>query len=224
MRTIRPIRPTVWTALVTRRFVTVLVSFASFLRSQRGGRLLRRLVFPACALALVAALGLAGYARMGGSQASMDKPYFWNGGTVFIAGSTTEGLYTTCTVTAADGEVRKVDVPGEAGGIRLTAWFDGTATLSCGQSVSVTAGWQSILYPIAENRAVIMGLAAATSLSWWLGRGTKASTVRFHPLAGYKTDTNRAHPPRMKEGLSSPLPSGRTCHAACRTRTEDNPS
>ncbi|MFD0560412.1 hypothetical protein FB566_3936 [Stackebrandtia endophytica] len=148
------------------------------LQTRRGQRILRRIVFPVSIAALVSALGLAGFARLGGSPASAERPFTWDGGTVFVAGSVTPDVYTTCTITYGDGDRRDVEVPGQTGGLRLTTWFDGAGSMVCGRSVSVTTGWQSILYPLAENRTVTVLLAVVAGASWWLGRGAKASVGR----------------------------------------------
>jgi|GEM_PF-4566874 len=170
--------------MVTHRFEKFSVLFSMFtrwgraIRSRRGQRILRRIVFPVSLIALVIALGLAGFARLGGSPASPERPFTWEGGTVFVAGSITSDIYTTCTVTTGNGDRHDIEVPGDTGGVRLTSWFEGAGSMVCGRSVSVTTGWQSILYPVAENRAVIVLLAAIAGLSWWLSRGVKASSTR----------------------------------------------
>ena len=198
-----PRRPTVWTALVTGRFAAVGKNFVSFLKSPRGARLMRRLVFPVCATALAVALSLAGYARLGGAQASVDNPFSWEGGAAFIAGSTTQGTYTTCNIIPGDGRPRHVDIPGTDGGLRITPWFEGPAEISCGRSVSVTTGPQSALYPLAENQTLIVSLATLAGLSWWLGRGTKAPTRQDHLLGGYKAATWCAYCARIRVAVAN---------------------
>lgn len=143
-------------------------------RSRRWRRLSRRVLFPVALSCLLLALALAGFARLAGSQASESQPFLWSGQTVYLAGSSTSGVYTTCDITPKAGPARQVEIPGDSGGTQLEPWFKGEAEISCGRSVSVTTGWQSALYPIAFSRTLILGLAASTALAWWLGRGAAA--------------------------------------------------
>ena len=140
------------------------------IRQRRWRRLSRRLILPTALTGLVIALLLTGFARLGGDPASRNHPYEWSGETVFITGGSEAGTYTTCDVNPDNGSRQRVKVPGSDTGLRLAPWFDGKATLACGRSVSVTAGWQTILYPVALNRFVIVALGIVAAGAWWFGR------------------------------------------------------
>lgn len=137
---------------------------------RRRRRLARRVVFPLALLCLVIALTLNGFVRLAGPSAGRDHPYQWAGDTIFIAGGFQDDVYTTCAIVPESGPRRHIDIPGDEAGARVSAWFPGSADVTCGHTVSITSGPQSILYPLAANRVVILALAAIAAAAWWLGR------------------------------------------------------
>ncbi|CAM3408786.1 hypothetical protein [Stackebrandtia soli] len=142
-------------------------------RLRRWRRLARRIVLPLSTVGLVAVLALTAHARLGGEPASAQQPFIWGGGTVFIAGSSSEEIYTDCLITPDAGERRRVSVPSADGGVAVDHWFPGEARIACGRSVSVTTGWQSTLYPLAFQQSLVFGLAAMAIGAWWFGRSRK---------------------------------------------------
>lgn len=138
---------------------------------RRWRRLARRVVLPVSAGCLTIALVLTGYTRLAGEPANEHNPFRWSGDPVYVAGGSPEGTYTTCTIVPEIGERRRVPIPGQDSGLRLTAWFDGPARVSCGRSVSITSGWPSVLYPIASGKGLQLALAVLAAAAWWYGRG-----------------------------------------------------
>lgn len=142
-------------------------------RLRRWRRLSRRVIYPLLLLCLIYVLSLNGFAGLAGQSASLENPYLWSQDSVFIAGGSQAGTYTSCRITPEQGERRRVDIPGDDTGIHLEPWFTGTAKISCGHTVSVTSGWQTSLYPLAFNKPLLFILAIFTLCAWWFGRKIK---------------------------------------------------
>lgn len=139
-------------------------------RLTRPRRLARRVILPLSLLVLTAALALNVFAHLTGSHASPQEPYTWEGETIRLTGGSSPDPYTSCAVDPEHEERRWLEIPGSGDTRQVTSWFEGTATVKCGRSVSVMAGWPAILYPYAASQPLIAGLTALAIASWWLGR------------------------------------------------------
>lgn len=157
-------------------------------RLTRMGRLSRRVVLPLTLVALATALAVTGYSRLSGAPASTVTPFTWDGSTAHVSGGQAAGTYTTCVITPAEGQRRVVEVPGSSGELTLEPWFDGTARITCGQSVMITSGWQSTLYPYLSRQPVLLGLAALAVLAWWFGRVPRRRLPDCELVCGGKVD------------------------------------
>jgi hypothetical protein len=81
-----------------------------------------------------------------------------------------------CLITPTTGAPRAIAVPAmpsrglDINGIRIHAWFDGTATITCDQPVHLTQGAVVRLYPLIEQWLVLLiGLAIACGGLYRLG-------------------------------------------------------
>lgn len=144
-------------------------------RSRRRRRLARRVVLPLAAAALLICLTLIGYARLGGAPVGHGEPYIWGGPDAYIAGDPVEGVYATCEIAPDAGDRRTVDIPGDADGLRLSAWFEGQAVIHCDRSVTIVTGRITRLYPAALHPAIPVTLAAIVAYAWYAGRPDDAA-------------------------------------------------
>lgn len=108
------------------------------------------------ALAVIVCAVLMGYGRAGG----VAERHRWSGGPIYLT-SAVRGGGNECTITPAEGQVRRVTVPAmpnrgpHLAGRRLAPWFTGSAQIACTDPVHSTTGWIVRLYPLVEQWLVL---------------------------------------------------------------------
>lgn len=168
-------------------------------------RLLRNLSGPMLALLGLAALVLIasvgfyafttfdGHTIHGSTTPSFREKWHWNGQKVLLE-STSKRNATTCYITPEQGEARTVGLSarGRRGsstsGNRsktLTAWFDGSATISCSRSVTEYSGAaigrrtfsQSAAFRLGAPALVLVPIGAAVLLGARRRRSAPSATT-----------------------------------------------
>jgi hypothetical protein len=136
----------------------------------RGARLTSAWLLLLLSLAGCGVLGLVGYrAFVGGDiEAAAGTPVAVEAGkghrfTLYRPGS--EMATATCTIVPANGESREVSVPGGDDGYAGSAWWSGTATLTCDRQV--TGDMTNLKFTPWGIGALVVGFIAVPVVFMW---------------------------------------------------------
>ncbi|ASO18143.1 hypothetical protein FHR81_002539 [Actinoalloteichus hoggarensis] len=147
----------------------------------------RVLIGVALLLALLAVgaylLGSLGGTRLQGTTNAVDAanvtPYQWDSAEDLHVTSTAQGVGSNCTVEPADGgEVRDLTVPANPqssnpgrsrASLVQAPWFEGTAEVSCQQSVLIRSGFVAAVSDATGSRSFITTAAIVVAIPFLAG-------------------------------------------------------